>query len=512
MPRWSSTCFSTADGGGQHRPPGAQAAAGCWEEPRGCASVPDGLVATEFYDLSATDRTELATDPLFAQLEAHLVAQGLSFDDLPEDGAGELTALLQELGFASAIERTRLKKAIKEKRAWSLGVADEPVRSGCSRLLDDVPKPIPGTSHALPSRTADAEKHLSRDAGEHCKVDGKVVAGKAVGPRTQTVGVGQDFQCQAQLEASVSAGSSAATTAEEEPLQTFEVVGATAIVRAEPHLDAKMKTKKSKGARFFCSEVTMNGWLKLHVEPGWILSDMRGIGGIDVVARPVGSDKDILKRVAVKTYQPQGLCCFVVAAANGAPVLTLPGRRGALLGLRGCGEYVFAQTQNFGGWVKLLGEEGWVCAGSSPCDDAGDDSSGLPLRRRKAGCRDLWVLSALWAAARSSRSGALGPEVLCKLLDMEQRAVDAAISLLESAAQTGGVNGLVIDGLLTEADLVKPGVWLRQRLFARVLTTMVRKDPWLRDLAPKLEPTTRPEPLPPSRFPEDEEQEEEEEE
>lgn len=50
----------------------------------------------------------------------------------------------------------------------------------------------------------------------------------------------------------------------------LQVIAKTGTVKAEPHMEAKLKTKKSKGSRFIVSEMSMNGWLKLENEPGWI--------------------------------------------------------------------------------------------------------------------------------------------------------------------------------------------------------------------------------------------------
>lgn len=80
--------------------------------------------SAEHFDLTTADRAELAVDPLYCRLEARLLDEGLALDDLPDDKAGELTVLLKEFGFSSAVERTKLKRAIKDRWAWSLGVAD----------------------------------------------------------------------------------------------------------------------------------------------------------------------------------------------------------------------------------------------------------------------------------------------------------------------------------------------------------------------------------------------------
>jgi len=81
--------------------------------------------AVEYFSLTDAD---LAEDPLFARLEECLRVAGLAIDDLPGEGEGqEMTEVLKELGFRSAIERTKLRKALRERRSWSFGVLDCPL-------------------------------------------------------------------------------------------------------------------------------------------------------------------------------------------------------------------------------------------------------------------------------------------------------------------------------------------------------------------------------------------------
>jgi len=287
------------------------------------------------------------------------------------------------------------------------------------------------------------------------------------------------------------------------------------VVRAEPQLGARMLTKKGWGARFFCGEVTVNGWLRLSHEPGWLLADLRGIGGQWEVAKPVAKDAGV--ELDVPGYQPQGLCCLEVCDPEGVDVWDAPGGGSSASArppepqrrrrLRRPGELLFARARDFGGWLRLQGEDGWVCASpavasGSPVGPLKDedvrrksgDSSSSPLRLRRARHRDWWSLSDVWAAARRSRiGGALTAEEVAKLKQFERCALNASDSLLESCALLGGVNGLVADGLITEEDLLEPEVRCRQHLFASILRRMAKKDPWL---GPHFEPSQRPPPLP----------------
>ena len=90
----------------------------------------------------------------------------------------------------------------------------------------------------------------------------------------QDAGGAADAQRQARSQPAPSAGAGKEERAGGPTTRVYEVAAWTGVVRAEPDLASKMKTKKSRGAHFLCSEVTVNGWLKLAHEPGWILSDM----------------------------------------------------------------------------------------------------------------------------------------------------------------------------------------------------------------------------------------------
>mmetsp|Transcript_15314 Transcript_15314/g.48136 ORF Transcript_15314/g.48136 Transcript_15314/m.48136 type:complete len:257 (-) Transcript_15314:148-918(-) len=88
-------------------------------------AAPEGKAATVYFSFSDFDPSDLTEDPLVAQLEERLLKIGLAVDDLPGPAEGaELTEVLKELGFTSAIERTKLRKAVRERRSWSLGVLD----------------------------------------------------------------------------------------------------------------------------------------------------------------------------------------------------------------------------------------------------------------------------------------------------------------------------------------------------------------------------------------------------
>jgi len=271
----------------------------------------------------------------------------------------------------------------------------------------------------------------------------------------------------------------------------YEVVTPTATVRVEPHTGGKLKGKKSRGGRIICSEVTMNGWVKLANEPGWVISHMQGVEGTAEVAQPVDGTANGLGGpvdLAVPEYQPQGLCCLEVVAKSGVPVRGAPSKDAQTLATRRQGEFVFVQTQNFDGWVRCWGEDGWMLANHKEW--------GALLRPRSARGVDLWALGDAWSAARRARGGSLSPKDVADLKDLERRMLAATCSLWDQHATEDRMQDLVETGLLSADDLKHSEHWAFQRLFAGVLRQAVQEgEAHLRDLLPGFKLSERVPPL-----------------
>jgi len=286
--------------------------------------------------------------------------------------------------------------------------------------------------------------------------------------------------------------------------RVYEVVATTGVVRAEPHAQAKLKGKKSRGGRIICSEITVNGWLKLASEPGWLLSHMQGVDGVGEVALPV--DDSLHGQagpvdLAVPEYQPQGMCCLEVLAKSGVPVRESPSKEARALGTRKQGEYVFAQLQNFDGWVRLAGEEGWMLANHKEW--------GPLLRPRSTRGADAWALCDAWGTARRrpGKDGGLSPRDVQDLKELERRMLLATSSLWDQHATESKMQELVETGLLTQEDLSRSEHWVFQRLFAGVLKQSADEgEAWVKDLIAGLELSPR---VPPLWGAEDELQQEE---
>eukprot|EP00434_Breviolum_minutum_P004794 symbB.v1.2.004224.t1/scaffold221.1/size262466/8 len=269
---------------------------------------------------------------------------------------------------------------------------------------------------------------------------------------------------------------------EESQNRTYEVLAKTGTVKAEPHMEAKLKTKKSKGSRFIVSEMSMNGWLKLENEPGWIAAHLRGVDNIGEIATPLETDPPLellgadvrfisitihvklALRLAVPVYQPQGICSLEVVFKTGVPVRESPSRKAKTVATLKCGEYVFAQTQNFDGWLRIHGKPvGWVLANDS-------DWGELLRRRRRMNDVDLWALSDAWAAARArpgtGRSMGLSGKEVEALKELEERTVMEAKSLWQE--HRNNKDRLVAEGYLMGEDLLRTETW--QRLSPSAIT------------------------------------------
>lgn len=256
------------------------------------------------------------------------------------------------------------------------------------------------------------------------------------------------------------------------PRRVYEVEHKLCNVRDEPHMEARVIAVKMRGQRVACTEITMDGWVRLADEPGWMATNLRGVQGLDEVMRPVADDIEL----AVEAHQAQGICCLEVVFAQVAVRLS-PSRQAPATGFRKRGEYVFAHTQSFDGWVQLVGGEGWMLL-SVP-------EHGTLLRPRDDDAirrLDLWALCDVWSAMRVRRS--LLPADIRALKDAEESVLLMTNMDFEHHVETGNAEPLVEDGLLMEEDLERTETWIRQRLFANTLARMVREEAPFSKLVP----------------------------
>mmetsp|Transcript_112680 Transcript_112680/g.218347 ORF Transcript_112680/g.218347 Transcript_112680/m.218347 type:complete len:621 (+) Transcript_112680:72-1934(+) len=275
--------------------------------------------------------------------------------------------------------------------------------------------------------------------------------------------------------------------------QAFEILAAKCPVFVEPDLSSRKIATKSKGGYVWGGELTVDGWLKLHGERGWILTDMRGNDGVKEVVRLHANETT---QVAIGGYHSQGICCLEVCCDQ-AHVRQAPSHESAVMSARYQGELVFARSQSFNGWVRLAGEHGWMLVGA---EDLGQLLSPLCNMPHV----DLWLLRDVWAAARSA-SGDMDSKTSGFLKDAEAKARLSSVQKLgqleyveENKCWRSSENAdqnLVNDGNLAQDDLQLSQAGILRKLFASAFQDALREEP-LRGLVPEIRPCDRPVLLP----------------
>lgn len=271
----------------------------------------------------------------------------------------------------------------------------------------------------------------------------------------------------------------------------YEVVAATSVVvRSEPRSDAKMKTKKSRGARFCCDGVTMNGWLRLSREPGWVLAWQRAGTRVEPAVLPTECQEPEL--LAAPGHQSQGICCFEVLGVGGdMPIRIKPERAAQVLGRKRKGELVFADEQNFNGWVKLAGEDGWTMVNSP--------RGQLMQLRRGTAAVNLWALCSLWQSARRP-SGVDGATKCLTSLDvenlreLEKNVSNKTVELFDRCKASETDRAEAVQRNLLEADDWSLNEFVVKRiLFAGLIAESLKDgEPWAQELAKEFSQSSTP--------------------
>mmetsp|Transcript_55014 Transcript_55014/g.141623 ORF Transcript_55014/g.141623 Transcript_55014/m.141623 type:complete len:735 (+) Transcript_55014:108-2312(+) len=268
-------------------------------------------------------------------------------------------------------------------------------------------------------------------------------------------------------------------TPQEAKDRLYEVIHTSCKVRAEPHLASRVLGVKKQGEKVTCNETTMDGWVHLKDDGGWMATNMRGVHGMWEVLRPAFPEQ---VELPVEQHGQQGVVCLEVIFRQAA-VRMQPHGTARAKGLKKKGEYVFAHIQNFDGWVRLAGEDGWM-----------QPMLGLAVRDPKQTRHvDLWALSDAWAAVR--RKGSLSSTEVQALKELESKAVLMASMDFENHVQNGNAETLVEDGLLDADDLRHNKTWLRQRVFANTIKRLLREEPPLCNVVDDFALSARPPPL-----------------
>lgn len=139
--------------------------------------------------------------------------------------------------------------------------------------------------------------------------------------------------------------------------QRFQVMHNQCVVRSEPTLTSRALDVRQQGDFVMGVEETFDGWVRLAGQLGWMLRDMQGKGGLGVLLEPVGRPQKLaVPRLTTDT----GNQMFRVVCRDGAQIRSEPLEQASVVGARAYGEFVFAETQNYHGWVRLAEHVGWM--------------------------------------------------------------------------------------------------------------------------------------------------------
>jgi len=134
--------------------------------------------------------------------------------------------------------------------------------------------------------------------------------------------------------------------------QVFRVARPRVDVHARPNANSEVVGRRLEGELVRATEETFDRWAHLDCGSGWLFR-----GADDQILLPEG-DVPLLATSAVASSP--GPVKFEVAFEPHVPLCSAPERSaGVVMGLKSHGEVLFAETQTYDGWIRLL-EGGWV--------------------------------------------------------------------------------------------------------------------------------------------------------
>mmetsp|Transcript_19973 Transcript_19973/g.69334 ORF Transcript_19973/g.69334 Transcript_19973/m.69334 type:complete len:1043 (-) Transcript_19973:57-3185(-) len=258
------------------------------------------------------------------------------------------------------------------------------------------------------------------------------------------------------------------------PRGRFEVCHAGGTVMSVPGMQAQVVGRKAMGDQVAGFELTMDGWLRLHGDEGWMAMDMHGHEDLWKLLLPMGDDeraRGCEEGREVGGYHSQGLACFEVLAMEAWMFSTpCPGARR----LRCCaeGELVFGRARTFDGWLRLAGDgDGWMRLH----DESTVEPSLRPRSRTDASLRNgnLSAVADLWAAARRwscASGGTLPPSTIVALKAAELAAWRSA---REALTQMNA--NLPASPLVTAEILRLPQIAALKQLFRRSIEAFAKE-------------------------------------
>lgn len=139
--------------------------------------------------------------------------------------------------------------------------------------------------------------------------------------------------------------------------QRFQVVHDQCVVRSEPAMTSRAQGVRRRGEFVTGVEETFDGWVRLAGQAGWMLRDMQGKSGLGVLLESEGRPQ----RLAVpRLMTDSGNQMFKVVCKGGVEIRSEPSEHASVVGSRAFGEFVFAETQSYHGWLRLVESVGWM--------------------------------------------------------------------------------------------------------------------------------------------------------
>lgn len=232
-----------------------------------------------------------------------------------------------------------------------------------------------------------------------------------------------------------SAAAWASTLVHEMPKPTkreYEVLHDGCGVYSEPRIhQSRLLGSMSLGDRVFGCQITVNGWLKLDSQEGWMATDIRCLNEDEEkegeLMRPVIPAGDAVQDLAISNFHPQGICCLEIVFQQ-VVIRRWPHRKALPLGVCRRGEFVFTSNQTFDGWVRLIAPEGWMLVHA---DEHGDLLK--PRLPFDVSDIDVCALCEIWMTVRRSNAQPLPEEIVDSLKDLERRASRVAAEMVSES-------------------------------------------------------------------------------
>lgn len=146
------------------------------------------------------------------------------------------------------------------------------------------------------------------------------------------------------------------------PTQAFKVTHGAVMVRLEPSFGAKACGVMRRQQTVHAIEETFDGWVRILEPEGWILRDLRGYAGVDLLLEPCGKPKLLTVSELADETGPQ---YFTVTAD--LAVLAEPVDDAEVMATLQPGDRLTVETQTYHGWLRLASGAGWVRG----CSDEG---------------------------------------------------------------------------------------------------------------------------------------------